>query len=32
MVVPKYEDLSVKNLYSDALADPEIRSYLPDQD
>ena len=29
MVVPKYEELSVKNLYKDALQDPEISPYLP---
>ena len=31
IVVPKYEELSVKNLYLQALADPMIGSYLPDQ-
>ena len=32
MVSPKYEDLSVKNLYKDALQDPEISPYLPSPD
>ena len=32
MVVPKYEELSVKNLYKDALQDPEISPYLPSPD
>ena len=31
IVVPKYEELSVKNLYLESLADPMIGSYLPDQ-
>ena len=29
MVVPKFEELSVNNLYKDALQDPEISPYLP---
>ena len=29
MVVPKYEELSVKNLYKDALQDPEISPHFP---
>ena len=29
-MVPKYEELSVKNLYEDALNDPEVGSFLPD--
>jgi hypothetical protein len=27
--VPSYNELSVKNLYNDALADPELQKYLP---
>ncbi len=27
--VPKYQELSIKNLYDDALADPELQKYLP---
>jgi hypothetical protein len=30
VVVPKYEELSVKNLYEDALNDPEVGGFLPD--
>ena len=30
IVVPKYEELSVKNLYEDALSDPEVGGYLPE--
>ena len=30
MVVPKYEELSVKNLYPDAIKDQVIGPYLPD--
>jgi hypothetical protein len=29
-VVPKFEELSVKNLYSDALNDPDVGPYIPD--
>jgi DNA helicase IV len=29
-VVPKYEELSVKNLYEDALKDAQVGPYLPD--
>ena len=31
IVAPKYEELSVKNLYLEALADPIIGSYLPNK-
>ena len=27
--VPLYPEISVKNLYEDALADPEVSKYLP---
>jgi len=27
--VPNYQELSIKNLYDDALADPELQKYLP---
>ena len=27
--VPSYNEISVKNLYSDALADPILQKYLP---
>ena len=30
MVVPKYEELAVKNLYDEAMNDPEVSKYLPD--
>ena len=30
MVVPRFEELSVKNLYPDAMSDSEISPYLPD--
>jgi hypothetical protein len=30
LTIPRYEELSVKNLYKDAMADPEISQYLPD--
>lgn len=29
-MVPKYEELSVKNLYADALNDPDVGIYLPE--
>lgn len=29
--VPKYEELSVKALYPEAIADEKLRKYLPDQ-
>ena len=29
MEVPNYPELSVKNLYDDALNDPELSKYLP---
>lgn len=28
--VPKYEEISVKNLYNDAMSDPDLAQYLPD--
>ncbi len=30
MVVPHYDELSVKNLYPDAMKDELIKNYLPD--
>jgi hypothetical protein len=30
VVVPHYEELSVKNLYDDAMKDELIKDYLPD--
>jgi hypothetical protein len=30
LVVPKFEELSVKNLYAEALSDPVVGPYLPD--
>jgi hypothetical protein len=32
MIIPRYEELSVKNLYAEAMKDPLISSYLPDPD
>ena len=32
LVVPKYDELSVKHLYSEALADLLVGSYLPNKD
>ena len=29
MEVPNYQEISVKNLYEDALTDPELVKYLP---
>ena len=29
MEVPAYQEISVKNLYEDALSDPELEKYLP---
>ena len=28
--VPRYEELSVKNLYKDVMTDPQVSEYLPD--
>ena len=28
--IPRYEELSVKNLYQDAMKDPDVSQYLPD--
>jgi hypothetical protein len=30
IVVPHYEELSVKNLYDDAMKDELVKDYLPD--
>ena len=32
MEVPNYQEISVKNLYEDALADPELAKYLPSKE
>ena len=32
MVVPKYEELSVKSLYHESMTDPLVSQYLPDKD
>jgi hypothetical protein len=32
MTVPKFEELSVKALYQDAISDPLVQQYLPDKD
>jgi hypothetical protein len=32
LTVPRYEELSVKNLYDDAMKDEELRLYLPEHD
>jgi hypothetical protein len=32
VTVPRYEELAVKNLYEDAMADPEVSQYLPNED
>ena len=29
MEIPNYQEISVKNLYDDALKDPELEKYLP---
>ena len=29
MEVPNYQEISVKNLYEDAMSDPELEKYLP---
>jgi len=29
MTVPNYPEISVKNLYDDAMADPVVQNYLP---
>jgi hypothetical protein len=29
MEVPNYQEISVKNLYDDAMADPDLEKYLP---
>ena len=30
--IPLYAEISVKNLYEDALADPEVSKYLPSRE
>ena len=30
MTIPSYSEISVKNLYEDAMKDPEVALYLPD--
>ena len=30
IVVPHYEEISVKNLYNDAMKDELVKNYLPD--
>jgi len=32
MIVPKFEELSVKALYPEAITDPLVQQYLPDKD
>jgi hypothetical protein len=32
ITVPRYEELSVKNLYDDAMSDHDLSVYLPDRD
>ena len=32
LTVPQYEELSVKNMYKDAMSDPEVAAYLPSLD
>lgn len=32
ITVPKYEELTVKNLYADAIRDEDCSPYLPDLD
>jgi hypothetical protein len=32
ILAPRYEELSVKNLYDDAMTDPDLNQYLPDRD
>jgi len=32
MVVPNYAEISVKNLYDDAMKDPEVSKYLPSRE
>ena len=32
MKVPLFQEISVKNLYADAMADPKLSKYLPDPD
>jgi len=30
--IPAYQELSVKNLYEDAIADPVLKKYLPSRE
>ena len=32
MEVPNYAEVSVKNLYEDAISDPELAKYLPSKE
>ena len=32
MQVPLYQEISVKNLYDDAITDPVVKNYLPNPD
>ena len=32
MKVPLFQEISVKNLYHDAMSDPVLKKYLPDPD
>jgi len=32
MKVPLYQEISVKNLYADAMGDPVLKKYLPEPD
>jgi len=32
MEVPNYQEISVKNLYEDAISDPELARYLPSKE
>jgi hypothetical protein len=32
MTVPNYPEISVKNLYEDALGDPVLQKYLPSKE
>ena len=32
MQVPLFQEISVKNLYADAMSDPVLKKYLPDPD
>ena len=32
MEIPHYQEISVKNLYDDAMSDPEVAQYLPSEE